>query len=721
MTTCCPDSGLFPRHLLLDLAIHDNDQPHSFYRHHFLFSPLFQKRDLFGRLRSLFRRMALMMTEFQLPAVIGSSDNPDGHIRITPSLLNASPISDKAIPFYYAPALPPANPLFKHWSYEKTEAAAADQNLSYHAGDYSSKDYVVSPLKYDLESYNFLRIEGHVGKSFSHVLSNLKNRIKENRLPVDVVALSLGTDASGTEISDPKVVQNIQTQYEVLRSEALCCLKRQLSYWGNLEIKDFSKYGRLNIPENVFAGAIAGPVFGKAADVAITMQPSRTLSFSRKGKLISDTLGIFSDKSLATEYLRYQDQGDYNLSRIPAPAAPVFNPSVISHYALIILDEIQEIILLLEAENPLALDIESMETHRDTLEKNIDKLTEVVTKELDARKPFTKIKAYVGEAQRERVDAIASAMPDLGDENVNKAVLLLQNLSDSEKGSMIFQLGTQKGNRANQQSILNVFFGRIEDRIVIPPDKDVTVVEDPFLQEMRDRLKGFNCLCTLQGLKKLRLLLKTLIDELKEANLFYKFSDKHPGLQHKGGVTMGGTFVVVYNRKGGTNPDKPDAAYEKVSADLPDGVVVADFYLPYLSYSNYPPIIYQVTDAEPVPETVNLQLQQNPQTGSLVYSVGDEKNYNFTHTPDNGSMTNATAGNGVTSPQADMFVFTPGKVEVCLDVSTRRTDERLFAKDPPHSRWSRCLGRAQRPGARPADRQDANAEYGERRGRQVVR
>src|SRR6185436_3641648 len=137
---------------------------------------------------------------------------------------------------------------------------------------------------------------------------------------------------------------------------------------------------------------------------------------------------------------------------------------------------------------------------------------------------------------------IAAAMPDLGDQNVNTAVLLLLNLAESEKVSMVNQLQAQKGNRNSQQSILDVFFERIDkDGMQIPSNKDVTVVDDPFLQEMRERLKGFNCLCDL---------MQALIDELKRANLFRNFSDKHPRIQHKAGVTMGGPLIVVYHRTG---------------------------------------------------------------------------------------------------------------------------------------------------------------------------
>jgi hypothetical protein len=309
-----------------------------------------------------------------------------------------------------------------------------------------------------------------------------------------------------------------------------------------------------------------------------------------------------------------------------------------------------------------------METHRVTLDTTIAKLTELVTKQLDSQKAFLKIKAYVGEAQQARVAAIAEAMPDLGEENADLMVLLLLNLPEETKPILIEQLRVETGKRANQQATLNVFFRNLKrEGMTVPSNQDVAVVEDPFLVEMRERLKAFNCLCTLEGFKQLRALLKKLIDELKQANLFQNFSGKHPGLQHKAGVTMGGTFIVVYHRTGGKSPDKTDTVYEKISQDLPDGMVVADFYLPYLSYSSHPPIVYQLPDIEAAPEEVELQLQPNPKTGTLQFSVGDETPYSFRHVPNNGSLTNGTPANGVTSPAADFFVFTPSQTKAALE------------------------------------------------------
>lgn len=72
LSTCCPDSSLFPRHLLLDLAIKNNAISYSQYRHYFIYSPLFQHKDLAGKLKMLFRRMVLIRLNFLTPSKRGT-------------------------------------------------------------------------------------------------------------------------------------------------------------------------------------------------------------------------------------------------------------------------------------------------------------------------------------------------------------------------------------------------------------------------------------------------------------------------------------------------------------------------------------------------------------------------------------------------------------------------------------------------------------------------
>jgi hypothetical protein len=54
-------------------------------------------------------------------------------------------------------------------------------------------------------------------------------------------------------------------------------------------------------------------------------------------------------------------------------------------------------------------------------------------------------------------------------------------------------------------------------------------------------------------------------------------------------------------------------------------------------------------------------LQPNPAANALRYNVADETPYAFSHVPNNGTLTNGTAANGVTAVSADTFIFTPSK------------------------------------------------------------
>jgi len=61
----------------------------------------------------------------------------------------------------------------------------------------------VYPLNYDLESYNFYRIEGIIGKPYKQVLQSLLTIRKNSQLPFNVVAVNaINLDAVTLNISN---------------------------------------------------------------------------------------------------------------------------------------------------------------------------------------------------------------------------------------------------------------------------------------------------------------------------------------------------------------------------------------------------------------------------------------------------------------------------------------------------------------------------------------
>ena len=189
---CCPDD-IFPRHLLLDRAIPDVNALSSSYRHYFIPSPILsnEKRTI-SYLKILFKKLALLTGKFAVPAptINGANKDVDSNIRITPSVLADVPFSTKSIPYYYN-IINAGDALLKNWSPEKLVQSGTKRNLSYHAIKYNlTDDEIRHPLLYDLEPYNFLRIEGHIGKPYKHVVKNILSLRDKNRLPFELVALN---------------------------------------------------------------------------------------------------------------------------------------------------------------------------------------------------------------------------------------------------------------------------------------------------------------------------------------------------------------------------------------------------------------------------------------------------------------------------------------------------------------------------------------------------
>ncbi len=188
LAICCPDEQLFPRHLLLYAAFPSK----NIYRHRFIPSPALGGSDgLVGEMRFLMKRMATMVQMLQVPPEIvpALNNKRSTPIRITPSKLGDVPLSQKAIPYYYNVLQAPL--LFNAWNYQKTSTGRGNTNLSYYAPEYNSTDdYVRTPLLFDIEPHNFLRIEGHIGMSWQKALQEIYQIKYKHRLPFEVVALN---------------------------------------------------------------------------------------------------------------------------------------------------------------------------------------------------------------------------------------------------------------------------------------------------------------------------------------------------------------------------------------------------------------------------------------------------------------------------------------------------------------------------------------------------
>jgi hypothetical protein len=255
---CCPEENLFPLHLMLGEATKSTSaEVKTKYRNYFIYSPLFnQQKELLAEVQLLFRRMKLLIQNYGVP---NANTLPNALVKITPSKYLDRPLSDRCIPYYYNPTT-----LYKSWSWSKTRKGNARYNLSYNANQYNSSDAVVNPLKYDIERFNFFRVEGHIGKTYTQALSNVIGQRNQYNLPFEVVALSTATVARYMAHDDKECLfKDLDSLYQVILAELICrfgdvaCMIADVPY-------TFQFLSTVGMMETV--GNVSGALFNAAAE-----------------------------------------------------------------------------------------------------------------------------------------------------------------------------------------------------------------------------------------------------------------------------------------------------------------------------------------------------------------------------------------------------------------------------------------------------------------------
>jgi len=238
MCACCPPEDLFPRHLMLGLPDPGSVANPGIYRHDFLSSPAIKGcEERKAEVLQLFSRLVEMINNFTNNPTPPEFANLEVArklmpVRITPSKLADVPISQKAIPYYYLQNGVP--PLFQLWNVEKTRRNRANQNLSFRSDEYIPKApiFVTKALNYDLEPYNFLRIEGHLGKKVVDVMDTLAAFKTDYRLPVEIIALRTGEFDARMTVDLSKEVchfEDLEAIYDAFRDQFISSLGKTLA------------------------------------------------------------------------------------------------------------------------------------------------------------------------------------------------------------------------------------------------------------------------------------------------------------------------------------------------------------------------------------------------------------------------------------------------------------------------------------------------------------
>ncbi len=226
--SCCPDINAFPKHIMLGKL--NETASELTLRHEFYPSSIgSEAKNNWQKLMSLLDRIVRLTLGYQ-----GKGMND---VKITPSLTIAK-LGKKAVPAYYNVS----NHLLKTWDFDKTKKGKQNTNLSYHTDKLSNHPAIQEPLKYTLDTFNFFRIEGIHGKSYTSALAEVLRLRDTLGLNFDVKILQLNPSNSTIALEDYKSIFNdLQTSLALWQAELSCSLAAATTLLSGFSLGDAGK------------------------------------------------------------------------------------------------------------------------------------------------------------------------------------------------------------------------------------------------------------------------------------------------------------------------------------------------------------------------------------------------------------------------------------------------------------------------------------------------
>jgi len=253
-----PDPCLFPNHILLGridvsgyrLEIDDE------YRTKLIRPPIEGLEDSdFNLAKHLFERMVALarsrveedkrarFLNVEIPVLIPNAAETNGNpkIKITPSKGKWFPLSKRAIPYYYKEASVGGHdaPIRKYWSYEAWFRKRQERIPAYYpVADGTQGAFLIREghLLYDMDAYNFFRIEGHLFRDLDKALESIEQERERLNLPFDIRCVKLDLDQEYPMDPDCGKYQlempDLELDYQKCRIELLCDEKLRIVEGG---------------------------------------------------------------------------------------------------------------------------------------------------------------------------------------------------------------------------------------------------------------------------------------------------------------------------------------------------------------------------------------------------------------------------------------------------------------------------------------------------------
>lgn len=654
-TLCCGNEMKFPLHLMLGEATENTAvQVRSNYREYFVYSLLFNdQKDKSAEVRLLFARIRILITNVDFNSIT----NLDNRIvKITPSRYGYVDLSDQCIPFHYN-VTDKGNELYRYWSYEKTRRGNYRFNLGYNAFQYCTADNAVHPLLYDIERFDFFRVEGHIGKNITQAISLVKTLQQQNNLPFDIAALSADYIGALVRGEEPQcIIQDLESDYRMVIAEFICKVHDAFCFTARLPYV---------LPERILNFTAA--TFSKAT-VEDAMAIKSTLTFN---PTILEKIKHPFTSALVNEFqaVKKYVKGE-TLLKLCNPAANTIgsayiqmkgqfsNPVTINtdqpvtsiqFHAFEFIDAIESIMELVMNFELADVDTSELKNRYNRLEKEIRVLTTFA---------ILFLQTLESNDQSHLADLASDLYLDLLIFNLE----MLLNLCFVEQ---IEALKSEYLRRMAQYRLAKNFsyyfktHGGIEHKAGVPRGGTFILV---YHEERRNRFIDKNSLFVNKDLSNLMLSrfrdliqpevpLDTLTYQTKLLQTSILYKDPELYVRFKDVLTQ---YLDDCN-------DLPEDKRKELTDiinrepkpkqfELTDGMVIADFYIPYICCSDCPPIAYILPEnpVEPT-ETPAIKIDRNN------FCSNDKTSYPVIVTPKGGVVT----GTGVSVQNDGSYVFIP--------------------------------------------------------------
>lgn len=518
---CCPNIHSFPKHLMLGKLIPTaEDTIYKRYRHLFYKSAILgHEQDNHELFKSLVNRVIQQMNYYIVTNI------PKGDIKIIPSRFNA-PLGNKAIPYYYNLQLP----LLNAWNYEKTKRNKQRRNLSYHTSLLDNAAAIQTPLKYNLEPFNFLSVQGHQGYLYPEALTKINDLKVSNGLSFDVKALGITIAPNETiNIADYACeFADLSMMLDTWRAEYECVLGNASYYLSSYSVntpwendREFTFY-QVQLKSNVALRTLG------EATVSNVVYEKMDRKAGTAGKYIADTYQTFIGCS-ANDLIVQIQQAMANVNFVQ------YTPMV---YDLTILSPVQILAHSLELMNKLP--------------RTLPELTQA------SFNAFSQNASYICSLAK-RVQGVGS-----GDVPATQPPIYASSTSAAASTQAVAYRVAASTEYAEATTVRKGSFAKDfgkDYQVYRPYEKEPTMIAT-----IMDQLVTLCCsITTLETiLKEIEKRKQRILLNLKLS----KFIESNPGLEHFAGTKHGGTFLLVYI----TNPVNGIAA----------NTVVADFSLPYM-------------------------------------------------------------------------------------------------------------------------------------------